>query len=171
MADAKISALTELAATPAADDYLPIVDASEVTDGSKNKRITVDNLFAYNTNIVFVPLTTPLTSTDWDGDSYSTTAKTKIDLSAVFNAPAGIKAALIKVDIRDSGSASNDRWFMLSPNDTVNQGLSVSAYPVNDRWARVSMVVPCDANGDVYFQNAAGDATMDVFLEIWGYWL
>lgn len=120
----------------------------------------------------FVPLTTALTSTAWDGDSFSTTGKTKIDLSAVFGAPAGIKAALFMVSIRDSGSAANDRWFLLSPNDTVIQGLSVTAHPVNDRWTRVTMVVPCDANGDVYYQlNASGSGTMDIYLEIWGYWL
>jgi len=116
-------------------------------------------------------LTTALTSTAWDGDSYSTNAKTKIDLSAVFGAPAGMKAVLFMLSIRDSGSASNDRWFLLSPNDTANEGLSVTALPVSDRWTRTALIVPCDVNGDVYFQNAAGDATMDVYLEIWGYWL
>jgi len=36
---------------------------------------------------------TPLTSTAWDGgDAFSTTAKTLIDLSAVFGVPAGVKA-------------------------------------------------------------------------------
>ena len=120
----------------------------------------------------FIPLTTPLTSTSWDGDSFSTNAKTLIDLSAVFNAPAGIKAALFMVSIRDSGSADNDRWFLLSPDDTAYDGLSLTACPVNDRWSRTSMVVPCDANGDVYYQlNASGSGTMDVILKIWGYWL
>ena len=34
------------------------------------------------------------------------------------------------------------------------------------------MVVPCDANGDVYYQIvASGTGTMDVHLQIWGYWL
>jgi hypothetical protein len=39
----KISELTELAA-PAADDFLPIVDASETTPAGKNKRISPGNL-------------------------------------------------------------------------------------------------------------------------------
>lgn len=42
MADTKISALTELAATPATDDELAIVD----TDASATKRISVSNLLA-----------------------------------------------------------------------------------------------------------------------------
>ena len=44
MADRLISALTALT-TPAAGDYLPIVDVSEGADASKNKRITVEELF------------------------------------------------------------------------------------------------------------------------------
>lgn len=173
MADAKISALTELAATPAEDDYLPIVDASEVTDGSKNKRITVGNLFGYNSQPEFVPLTTPLTSTAWDGDSFSTTAKTLIDLSAVFGAPAGIKAVMVKISLRDSASASGSCNFQLSGvSSGTNFSLTAQASPINDRYAYFNGIVPCDANGDVYYQiNASGNGTMDVYLEIWGYWL
>lgn len=120
----------------------------------------------------FIPLTTPLTSTSWDGDAYSTTAKTKIDLSVVFGAPAGIKAVLVRVDVRDSGSAAGDRWFILGPNNTHLSGFATSPMPVNDRPNRTSHVVPCDASGDIYYQiGASGAGTMDVWLEIWGYWI
>jgi len=117
-------------------------------------------------------LTAPLTSTSWDGDARSTTAKTKIDLSAVFGAPANISAVLFGVACRDGGSAAGDTWLLLSPNDTVNEGLSISPYPVNDRLARGMMVVPCNADGDVFFQiSAIGVDTMDAWLQIFGYWL
>ena len=43
MADRKISDLTALTA-PAAGDYLPIVDISEVSAANKNKRITIEEL-------------------------------------------------------------------------------------------------------------------------------
>ena len=166
MANVKISELAELT-TPATDDKLVIVDASEALDADKTKYITVSNLRAGPTF-----LTTPLTSTAWDGDSYSTTPKTKIDLSAVFGAPAGVKAVLVMVSIRDSASSSNDTWFLLSPNDIATQGLSLTGHATNDRWQRQAFVVPCDANGDVYYQiNASGTNTMDCYLEIWGYWL
>ena len=67
----------------------------------------------------FVALTTPLTSTSWDGDSFSTTSKTLIDLSTVFGAPAGIKAVLVQLICKDSGSAaSNDIYFGVSPNNS-----------------------------------------------------
>ena len=121
----------------------------------------------------FIALTTPLTSTSWDGDSFSTTAKTKIDLSAVFGVPAGVKAVLVKVALRDSGSAAASCVFQLSGvSSGTNYSLTAQASPIADRFAYYSGIVPCDANGDVYYRiNASGSATMDVYLEIWGYWL
>jgi hypothetical protein len=122
-----------------------------------------------------VRLTTPLTSTSWDGDSYSTTAKTLIDLSAVFSAPAYIKAVICNIAIRDSGSAAATTgcFLLLSPNNTADQGLAVScAGLANDATMRGGLIVPCSSNGDVYYQiNASGASTMDVWLEIWGYWI
>ena len=64
-------------------------------------------------------LTTPLTSTAWDGDSFSTTGKTLIDLSSVFGVPAGVKAVLVRMIARDSGSSSGYNQLMLSPNSTA----------------------------------------------------
>jgi len=119
-------------------------------------------------------LTSPLTSTSWNGDAYSTTSKTKIDLSAVFGAPAGIKAALVWVRVNDSGSAaSNALFFILSPVNTANLGPMIvrpGGLP-NDYYAEQLSIVPCDSNGDVYYQVVASDTgTMDVTIQIWGYW-
>lgn len=120
----------------------------------------------------FIPLTTHLTSTSWDGDGYSTTAKTLIDLSAVFGAPAGIKAALFRAAIRDEAAATGDYVLILSPGGAGGIGPAVNCIPINDRYNRVMMIVPCDANGDVYYQiTASGVGTMDVILQIWGYWI
>jgi hypothetical protein len=120
----------------------------------------------------FIPLTTPLTSTSWDGDSFSTTAKTKIDLSAVFGAPAGIKAVYISLGVKDSASQTSDTWIGLDSTDTPGVGLFFSPYYVNDRWARGSLLVPCDANGDIYYQiQASGAGTFDVVMRIWGYFI
>jgi hypothetical protein len=123
---------------------------------------------------VFVPLTTPLTSTAWDGDSFSTAAKTKIDLSAVFSVPAGVKAVLVAGTIADSGSATADCSFRLSPNDTANQApLVLKIKGVENSYSQAySGIVPCDSNGDIYYQIvASGTGTMAIFLQIWGYWL
>ena len=120
----------------------------------------------------FVFLLAPLTSTSWDGDSFSTAAKTKIDLSAVFGVPAGVRGVLAKVAIRDSGAVASFCWLMLSPNDTASQGPATTVCtPIADRYTHASHIVPCDANGDIYYQIvASGASTMDVVLEIWGYW-
>lgn len=47
MADRKISQLP-LLTTPVGADYLPVVDISEPNNVDKNKRITIEELFAYN---------------------------------------------------------------------------------------------------------------------------
>lgn len=118
-------------------------------------------------------LTTWLTSTSFDGDSFSTTAKTLIDLSAVFSAPAGIKAVLMFVTLRDSGSAAGTAEVILSPNNSANAGAYVAASGLtNDAVARGLLIVPCDANGDIYYQiSATGASTLDLWLQIAGYWI
>ena len=122
----------------------------------------------------FIALTTPLTSTAWDGDAFSTTAKTKIDLSEVFSIPAGVKAILVRLVARDSGSSSGYNYIGLSPNNT-DGSVAVQAYlqgVPNDVLITSSGICPCDANGDVYYQiTASGTGTLDAWLEIWGYWL
>jgi len=124
------------------------------------------------TGYIFIPLITPLTSTSWDGDSFSTTAKTLIDLSAVFGAPAGVKAVLMFVAVRDSASQTNDTWIRLSPNSSANVGSAFNSDYVNDRYGRHTATIACDTNGDIYYQiSASGTNTLDVFLQILGYWI
>ena len=122
----------------------------------------------------FYPLTTPLTSAAWDGDSYSTTAKTLIDLSSVFGVPANVKAVLVRISARDSGSSTGYHQLILSPNDTANSA-SIQAYlqgVPNDVIMNENGIVPCNADGDVYYQiSASGTNTLDAWIEIWGYWL
>lgn len=122
-----------------------------------------------------VVLAAPLTSTAWDGDSFSSVGKTLIDLSAVFGVPAGVKAVLVRVIARDSGSASSTSGLgiMLSPNNTASNGplhLRIDSLP-NDMYGESGgVVIPCDANGDIYYQTyASGANTLDVVLQIWGY--
>ena len=118
-------------------------------------------------------LASQLTSTAWDGDAFSTTAKTLIDLSTVFGAPAGIKAVLCNVAIKDSASAANDCFLCLSPNASALSGPKVACSGLaNSMYSYGEVVVPCNANGDIYYQVAAsGSGTTNVYLEIWGYWL
>lgn len=119
-----------------------------------------------------VYLSSPLVSTAWDGDSYSTTAKTLIDLSAVFGVPAGVKAVLVKTRVNDSGSAAGSTYLILSPNNKPSTGPYVDKCSgfSNDYIHHQNGLVPCDSNGDIYFQIAAsGVGTFDVYFEIWGY--
>ena len=163
MANKKITDLTELTEA-ASDDYLEIVD----TSANASKKISRENLTGWHF------LTTPLTSTSWDGDSYSTTAKTLIDLSEVFGVPARAKGILVRLAARDSGSSAGYCQLGLSPNSTAGS-VAVQAYlqgVANDVYVSVNGVVPCDANGDVYYQIvASGTGTLDAIIEIWGYWL
>lgn len=118
----------------------------------------------------WVWLDAALTSTSWDGDARSTTAKTLIDLSAVFGVPDFAKAILARISVQDSGGSGADCWFLLSPNGTSGSGVAVRCAPANDRLTDGAAIVPCDASGDVYFQCAAsGAGTLDVFLQVWGY--
>ena len=119
-------------------------------------------------------LATPLTSTSWDGDAYSTTAPTTIDLSAVFGVPAGIKAVLVMLIARDSGSSGAGSYDVdLGPSANSNSALRVYVNGItNDVPMAGSGVVPCDANGDIAYKiTASGAGTMDVWIQIWGYWL
>lgn len=114
-----------------------------------------------------------LTSTSWDGDARSTTAKTLIDLSGVFSGtPANIRAVLVDIAIRDSGSAGGDYYLILGPNNTSGAGkvFRVSGL-VNDSIHSFQAWVPCNSDGDIYYQVvASGSGTMDIWLEIAG-WL
>ena len=122
----------------------------------------------------YIPLTTPLTSTDFDGDAFSTTAKTKIDLSDKFGVPAGVKAVEILLYIKDSGSETGTCSVRVSPNDTAWEApvsLVLDGVP-DDKGRAISGKCPCDANGDIYYQvQASGSGTMDVTIQVWGYWI
>ncbi len=121
----------------------------------------------------YAPLATALTSTSFNGNSFSDTAKTKIDLSAVFGAPAGIKAVAMYVECRDSGSAAGDCFVALGPTNTAYAGVVVSpAGKANDMPARDFVIVSCDSNGDIYYQiEATGASTFDLWLRVWGYFI
>jgi hypothetical protein len=125
------------------------------------------------TAYAYVPLATPLTSTSFDGDAFSNTAKTLIDLSTVYGVPPGVKAVDCYIAIRDSGSAATDCRLVLGATNTTNVGrnFDCSGLP-NDTWERNNAIVPCDANGDIYYEIfASGEGTFDLYIQIFGYYL
>lgn len=124
--------------------------------------------------LTFIPLSAPLTSTSWDGDAYSTTAKTLIDLSAVFGAPAGIKAILAKMYALDSASAGTEVWWGISPNDTAGSiAIMNYLYGLTNVIAHACHgICPCNVDGDIYYQVvASGASSMNIWFQIWGYWI
>lgn len=118
-----------------------------------------------------VRLKTPKTSTAWDGDARSTTSRTLIDMSAVFGVPAGVKAVLIRVVARDTGSATRTAHVALSPATTGDAAFILRLTKLPDLYHGEALItLPCNSNGDVYYDIAAsGTGTMAVWLEIWGW--
>lgn len=175
----KVSAMTEATTLDGTEEAL-------IIQSSTSKRAGIDTMFSSSNSKWqgwVLPYSSgwvgtagqPLTSTSWDGDAYSTTSKTQIDLSTVFGVPAGIKAILVRIAARDSGSAaSSSHYYGLSPNNTADiVALDVSSRGLpNDYWTGEYGIVPCNASGDVYYQCAAtGASTLDVIVQIWGYLL
>ncbi len=137
------------------------------------------NLVAYRnateyTGYIYVPLATPLTSTSFDGDAFSDTAATKIDTSEVFDAPAGIKAAVVRLIARDSGAHPQTGLHVtLSSSSKMLATPQLSVRPPGaDILSENCGIVNCDANGDFYYTiKASGAGTTDIWLSIVGYFI
>ena len=110
-------------------------------------------------------LTTPKTSTDWDGDTKTTEDRAIVDLSAVFGVPDGVKAVLMTIQTK--ADAVND-YIRFGPNSTYNYAL-ICRTPVASQIAHAMGIVPCDSNGDVYCYPSG--TVEGVWVWIWGYWL
>jgi hypothetical protein len=113
--------------------------------------------------LAFTPLTTPLTSTSWDGDTKTSANDGTLDLSVVFSAPAGIKAVLLGVEaVHNAGNdllqigPANNQWAMQLRTLVINVATHDNG------------IVPCDANGDICIK-VTGTVLTDI--KIWGYWL
>ena len=167
MASKKLTDLTGMAAVPADNDLIYIVDVSapSVAGSLKIQRST------------FLPetfLTTPLTSTNWDGDAKSDAGPTKLDMSAVFTGypNMAVKAVLLRVAARDSASIGTaGLYFSVGPSATYYYALQANP-PGADVLSSNTGICPCDANGDIYYKiNASGSGTCDCWLEVWGYWV
>lgn len=123
----------------------------------------------YNTWAYF-PYTTKKTSGSFDGDPKSTTAATKIDLSAVFGVPAGVKAVQCRIYARDNaGHILTAQYLGVGPS--VADPFMLTVRPVgNDQIMENDGMVTCDANGDIYWRcGASGGGTLDIWIEINGY--
>lgn len=104
------------------------------------------------------------TSTDWDGDAKNG-ANGIIDLSAVFGIPAGVSAVSALLMAEDE---TVDVYFAVVTDAASTYAGIHQRTQVANRFIYVAGIIPCDANGDVYFKQAGElDA---VYLQITGYW-
>ena len=128
------------------------------------------------TAYAFVPLSTFLTNSDFNGDSFSDVASnTKIENTSWSTAiPAEARALLIYGYARDSASASTSGlYFALYPTSTATQAAinwTIGGKP-NDDWEAHTAVMPC-TDGDIWYKvEASGTNTLDVYLYCWGYFI
>jgi hypothetical protein len=120
----------------------------------------------------WVYLQTPLTSAAWSGSTYSTVSdSTQIDLSAVFGVPANAKAALLYIQVKDSAGLG-DYYIRVGPNATYYYAMIVGSISATVYNYGGPCVVPCDANGDIWYRIAASGAnTLAITMRVAGYQL
>jgi hypothetical protein len=125
----------------------------------------------YYTAYPYVPLATPLTSTSFDGDAFSSCGYTKIDTSVVFGAPAGIKVAWVRLIARDSAASPQTGLYVSLSTKGTDATVQAGVYPHgDDQFATGVFPVACDANGDFYYKvSASGSGTTDIWMTIVGY--
>lgn len=111
-------------------------------------------------------LTTPLTSTSWDGDDSKTAGTYTIDTSSLFSAPVGIKAASITICARWAATAGSFLYaaYVGSSNyATIMRPFSTA------QDTECNGIVPCDSNGD--FDIVIGNNITRAIIWIHGYWI
>lgn len=128
----------------------------------------------YYTGYIFVPCIPPLTGANFNGDSFSTTTYTLIDMSAEFGIPALAKAVSVRIIARDSASLTTSNllfglWSQVSTG--LGDVLSRPSGLINDQWFEANGIVPL-VNGDCYYQvTASGSGTLDAWIIINGYFI
>ena len=139
-------------------------------DIGKTTHADIDTYIKDNGKITW--LTTPLTSTSWDGDARSTTTATKIDMSSVFSGypTDAVKAVLVRLACRDSATLGTTGLNInVGPSATYYYNVSTIAIG-GDVISSQTAWCSCDAAGDIYFRVvASGTNTLDAWLEVWGY--
>jgi len=132
---------------------------------------TYKNSTAY-TAYAYVPLMTPLTSTSWDGDARSDTSSTLLDLALVFGLPANVKAIVVRMFVRDSAAWGTNNLFFAIGGNATNAACVVRTFGGDVFTESVGAVCPTDGNSKVYYWvEASGASTIDVSLQLYGYFL
>jgi len=124
----------------------------------------------------FHPLTAYIGSATYAGGAFSTfnkTTGTKTVSTEFSGVPSTAKALLLNVSVRDSGSAANECWVIVSPNNSAGDGLTARCSGLaNDKFHTQVMVVPTNGSNTIYFEGqASGASTLDISIRCYGYWL
>ena len=79
----------------------------------------------------------------------------------------------LKIAIRDSGSASHESYIELQSTSAGGTYGSWTCPSVDDWWGRFGGITfNCDTNGDIWWTaNASGASTLDIKINVNGYWL
>lgn len=106
----------------------------------------VERLKSKETGFPYIPLTTPLTSTAWDGNDTKAVGTVTIDTSADFGARPGIRAAALYFGATWVLAANGSAMAIRATGQAVTYGL-VRAQVANIK-SDGFCIVACDANGD-----------------------
>ena len=122
---------------------------------------------------VFIPLTTPITHTSFDGDLFSdVSTATKIEnTSWSTSIPETAKALLLEITVSDSGTfPTGGLYFACGPSSTY--WYTAIARPLGGGHNATATVVCPTTSGDIYYEvNASGTSTLTANLRIWGYFI
>jgi len=118
---------------------------------------------------VFVPLITPITNSDWDGDDSKTTGTYTIDLSGWDSSLTGVKAVLIRL-VGEVATANSGYYMAPRPYGGSNDVVRMIPQ-VNARQTEITAIVPTDSTNNDIDIVVVGSTFTTVRLEIWGYWI
>lgn len=178
-----------ISGTPTADDIRADGDLAitgGVYAGSASGEPTNGNIH-YTGNLVSRPSTTdfnvwalhmnssPVTHSSYTGTAKSDTSGAEITRASwSVTLPEGVKALLIDVTVRDSGSSGSTDLYAGVGNATANWYMC-AVRPngiTNDAVVSQCGIAVCDSNGSIWFScNASGASTMDVWIRLMGYWI
>lgn len=129
---------------------------------------------------IFVPLGYDadhpiLVPTGFNGDAFSTVASNTAISVVAAGVPSGARAVLLRARSRDDASASTSGAGinLTARSDATRSALSCICGGLPNNYSQAtSGIVPCDTDGNIYYiTTASGVGTLDVWIEIWGYWL
>jgi hypothetical protein len=118
-----------------------------------------------------VLLKTPRTNDAWSGKAKSSNDNGILDLSALFNVPAGVSGVLLSLNVHNTASGSVQDNMLIRPTSATASANPINLMLTSEGFQSNGMAwCPCDANGDVYFSTSVspGDSN-SVWLYVWGW--